>query len=154
MSSGDQYINDRFLFCVVLICADARSRHEYFSEGKRSCLQTWPLVRILRLHASEKEYYTLNSGHKIPSFGLGTWLSKPGEVGKAVEQALKNGYKLIDCARMYHNEDEIGQTLERCFKEGVVKREDIFITSKLWFVKSIYYNVVKWVHQVLVEQVQ
>eukprot|EP00731_Ephydatia_muelleri_P031599 Em0023g106a len=79
-----------------------------------------------------KEYYTLNSGHNVPSFGLGTWLSKPGEVERAVEQALKNGYKHIDCARMYHNETEIGDALARCFKEGVVKREEVFITSKLW----------------------
>lgn len=49
-----------------------------------------------------------------------------------MELALKNGYRHIDCAQMYHNETEIGEVLERCFKEGVVKREDVFVTSKLW----------------------
>ena len=64
-----------------------------------------------------------------------TWLSKPGEVGAAVEAALKAGYKLIDCAHIYGNEAEIGEALQKCFKEEVCKREDIFITSKLWLVR-------------------
>ncbi len=49
-----------------------------------------------------------------------------------MEAALKAGYKLIDCAHIYGNEEEIGASLRKCFDEGVVKREDIFITSKLW----------------------
>ena len=62
-----------------------------------------------------------------------TWNSKPGEVGAAVEAALRAGYKLIDCAHIYGNEAEIGEAFQKCFKEGVCKREDIFITSKLWY---------------------
>ena len=61
-----------------------------------------------------------------------TWQSKPGEVGAAVEAALRAGYRLIDCAHIYGNEAEIGETLQKCFKEGIVKREELFITSKLW----------------------
>ncbi len=64
-------------------------------------------------------------------FGHRTWLSKPGEAGAAVETALKAGYRSIDCAHIYGNEAEIGEAIQRCFKEGVVKREDIFVTSKL-----------------------
>lgn len=59
-----------------------------------------------------------------------TWYQKG--VGAAVELALKTGYQLVDCAFVYLNEAEVGETLQKCFKEGVAKREDIFITSKLW----------------------
>ena len=65
-------------------------------------------------------------------YPLRTWLSKKGEVGKAVEEALRCGYKHIDCAHIYGNEAEVGEAFEKCFKEGVCKREEIFVTSKLW----------------------
>lgn len=75
--------------------------------------------------------FTLNTGAKIPALGLGTWQSDPGEVKNAVAHALKSGYKHIDCAFVYGNENEVGQGLKEAFDSGV-KREDIFVTSKLW----------------------
>ena len=61
-----------------------------------------------------------------------TWKSAKGEVGQAVKLAMQYGYKHLDCAAIYMNEAEIGEALQEVFKEGKVKREDIFITSKLW----------------------
>lgn len=61
----------------------------------------------------------------------GTWQAPPGEVAKAVEIALKSGYKLIDAAYCYANEDEVGQGLKAAFDAGI-KREDIFVVTKLW----------------------
>ncbi|KAF2460280.1 NADP-dependent oxidoreductase domain-containing protein [Lineolata rhizophorae] len=75
--------------------------------------------------------FTLNNGTTIPALGLGTWQSSPGEVKNAVAHALKVGYKHIDCAFCYQNEDEVGEGLKEAFAAGV-KREDIFITTKLW----------------------
>ena len=61
-----------------------------------------------------------------------TWKSAKGEVEKAIKLALQYGYQHIDCAHIYSNEAEIGEALHEVFKDGKVKREDIFITSKLW----------------------
>ncbi|UPQ98615.1 NADP-dependent oxidoreductase [Chloropicon primus] len=75
---------------------------------------------------------TLNNGKRIPLIGLGTWKSKAGEIKQATLHALRAGYRHIDCAEYYANEHEIGQALQIVFAEGVVKREDVFLTSKLW----------------------
>ncbi|OJA14485.1 hypothetical protein AZE42_06064 [Rhizopogon vesiculosus] len=71
---------------------------------------------------------TLNNGQTIPAIGLGTWQSKPNEVARAVEHALKAGYRHIDCAWAYGNEKEVGEGL----RASGVPREEVFITSKLW----------------------
>jgi len=76
--------------------------------------------------------YKLNSGHEMPVVAYGTYRSAPGEVGPAVIEALKAGYRHLDLAHVYRNEKEIGGALKQAFDEGIVKREDLFITGKLW----------------------
>jgi diketogulonate reductase-like aldo/keto reductase len=75
-------------------------------------------------------HFTLNTGAKIPAVGFGTWQAAPKEVENAVEEALKQGYRHIDCAAIYRNEAEVGAGI----KSGV-DRKEIFITSKLWNTK-------------------
>ena len=69
---------------------------------------------------------------QMPAIGLGTWKATGEEVKKAVKEALIAGFRHIDTAAIYQNETEIGQALKEAFAEGVIKREDVFITSKLW----------------------
>ncbi|MDG3582361.1 aldo/keto reductase [Galbibacter pacificus] len=78
------------------------------------------------------KFYTLKNEQKLPAIGLGTWKSAPGEVGKAVIEALKAGYRHIDCAATYGNEAEVGEALKTAFAQGIVERQDIWVTSKLW----------------------
>jgi len=72
---------------------------------------------------------TLNNGVEMPYFGLGTWQSAAGsEVKNAILFAIDAGYKLIDTATLYQNEKSIGEAI----KESGVKREELFLTTKVW----------------------
>lgn len=73
--------------------------------------------------------YTMNNGLTIPAIGFGTYLSKDGEeVYNAVRVALKAGYRHIDTAAFYGNEESIG----RAIQDSGIPREELFITTKLW----------------------
>ncbi len=75
---------------------------------------------------------TLQDGTAFPAFGLGTWKPQGDDVYRAVRAALACGYRHVDCAAIYGNEDVIGRALTDAFAAGDVQRDDVWITSKLW----------------------
>lgn len=79
-------------------------------------------------------YFNLNNGTRIPAVGLGTANPKDKwpQTKEAVKAAVKAGFRQIDTAWAYGTEEYIGEALQELFAEGVVKREDLFITTKVW----------------------
>ena len=74
----------------------------------------------------------LNSGHEMPILGIGTYQLSNTQAENSVYWALKAGMRLIDTARIYGNEEGVGRGIRRAIKDGICKREEIFVTTKMW----------------------
>lgn len=88
-----------------------------------------------RVNPADVPKIVLNNGTNMPCIGFGTFGSDHVEgkdVGKAMQMALQLGYRQLDCARAYRNEPEIGKALADVYKSGLLRREDLHITSKVW----------------------
>ncbi|CAL8357732.1 unnamed protein product [Lota lota] len=88
-------------------------------------------------HAQVARILELNDGNRMPILGLGTWKSphlprSSAQAQGAVEAAIAAGFRHIDTAYSYHNEVDIGRALRSKIQQGIIRREDMFITSKLW----------------------
>lgn len=70
----------------------------------------------------------LNDGNTIPQLGLGVWRAQPGDAKNAIIEAIQTGYRLIDTAAIYMNEEDVGAAIAECG----VPRKELFITTKLW----------------------
>src|SRR5271168_4788166 len=85
---------------------------------------------------SDKLRYTkiaLNNGSgAIPALGFGTLIPDPVATRTATRAALEAGFRQLDAAERYRNEKEVGEALQEVFKAGKIKREDVFIATKLW----------------------
>ena len=90
------------------------------------------------------EYQTLNNGLKMPMVGFGVFrVPDKKECEESVYQAIKAGYRLIDTAASYTNEDAVGAGVKRAIAEGICTREDLFITSKMWVQDMQNYETAK-----------
>jgi len=99
-------------------------------------LQKGRVFSMAEIIAQEKiPVKAFGNGDQIPAMGMGTFGSDKytsGQVAEAVYGGIRSGYRLIDCASVYQNEAEIGQVLKRVMGEGVVRREELFVISKVW----------------------
>ena len=83
------------------------------------------------------DYVTLNNGVKMPQLGYGVYQTPPEETERCVLAAIKNGYRSIDTAQAYGNE-EVGNAVSKSVAAGKVKREELFITTKVWIMNAGY----------------
>ena len=86
--------------------------------------------------AASQPSAALSSGHAMPLVGLGTWKSPRGAVARAVRAALDAGYRHVDCAAVYRNEHEVGAAIAGALGDSVLRRDQLFVTSKLWCADS------------------
>jgi diketogulonate reductase-like aldo/keto reductase len=76
---------------------------------------------------------TLNNGSgAIPALGFGTLIPDPVATKNATKVALEAGFRVIDTAERYRTEREVGEAMQEVFKGGKIKREDVFVITKLW----------------------
>ena len=80
----------------------------------------------------ETKTVKLNSGYEMPIIGIGTYLLSTAQAEESVYNALKVGMRLIDTADIYGNEVGVGRGIRRAMQDFGIRREDIFVTSKLW----------------------
>ena len=80
----------------------------------------------------EKGTVLLNNGQTMPILGIGTYRLSQNEAENSVYWALRDGYRLIDTAHIYGNEEGVGKGIKRAISEGLVTREEIFVTTKMW----------------------
>lgn len=80
----------------------------------------------------EKGTVTLNNGIEMPILGIGTYTLSSEQAENSVYWALRDGYRLIDTARIYGNEEGVGRGIRRAIDEGLVTRGEIFVTTKMW----------------------
>ena len=87
----------------------------------------------------ERKDIVLNNGTTMPPIGYGVFrMTNLEECENAVVQAVKTGYRLIDTAAAYENETAVGKAIKRVIAEGVVSREELFVTTKLWITDTSY----------------
>ncbi len=121
------------LIVIVVLCAFGLILFWFFSEKNVDDSK----VKNIKESMGKAEFnfdtktVTLNSGYEMPIIGLGTWTQNDEETANSVYYALEDGYRLIDTAQYYGNERGVGEGLRRAINDGIVTREEVFITTKI-----------------------
>lgn len=84
------------------------------------------------------EYITLSNGVQMPMLGYGCFLVSPEECERCVSDAIEVGYRAIDTAQAYYNEEGVGAAVSKAIAAGKVKREELFLTTKVWIMNAGY----------------
>jgi len=90
------------------------------------------LALTLAVVSAKTPMIKLNTGYEMPQIGIGTWQVKGAQATQEVKDALEVGYRHVDTAEIYANEKEVGAGIHAQINAGILKREDLFITTKVW----------------------
>src|ERR1700679_3776954 len=101
---------------------DALARHNQPGSKSMAAPDTFRSKRIPLNHGSGA----------MPALGFGTLIRDPVVTRRATKTALEIGFRHLDCAERYRNEDAVGEAIQDVFKAGTARREDVFVTTKLW----------------------
>jgi len=88
-------------------------------------MTTSDTLRYTRIHLS-------HGSSELPAAGFGTLIPDPLATRRATQKALEVGFRHLDCAERYRNEEAVGEAIQNAFKVGTLRREDLFVTTKLW----------------------
>ena len=122
------------LIVIVVLCVLSLILFWFFSEKN---VDDSKEVKNIKESMGKAEFnfdtktVTLNSGYEMPIIGLGTWTQNDEETANSVYYALEDDYRLIDTAQYYGNEYGVGEGLRRAIDDGIVTREEVFITTKI-----------------------
>ena len=119
---------------IILVTDATESAQETktVSDAADSGTETGEETNVKAEFDFETKTVMLNSGYEMPINGLGTYSLHGDECINSVKSALSNGVCLIDTASAYGNEEEIGQAVREAIDEGIIQREDIFVTTKIY----------------------
>ncbi len=120
---------------VTLAKTEVEVNSEETDEATESQQETLPAETVNSGYPEfdfDTKTVTLNSGYEMPILGIGCFSLSDEEAENSVYWALSDGYRLIDTARIYGNEEAVGRGIQRAIDEGIVTREEIFVTTKMW----------------------
>ncbi|CAG2172798.1 unnamed protein product, partial [Oppiella nova] len=109
------------------------------------------LALTLAVVSAKTPAVKLNTGYEMPQIGIGTWQATGDPVRQAVKDALAIGYRHVDTAWIYKNEKEVGEGIHAQIGAGILKREDLFITTKVWPDGSNRKKALETIHHSLTE---
>ncbi len=126
----------KFLLCMVMVCCVGCSINQDDKDQEQAIIPetNQGLTYDLSDQVFDLQNVTvqLNNGDIMPLLGIGTFRLSQEQAMNSVYWALREGYRLIDTARIYGNEVGVGRGIQKAIDEGIVTREEVFVTTKMW----------------------
>ena len=122
-----------FILCMILgISLAACSQNSNSANDTKPANESSKFSAPISSNPKDYPIITLNSGYKMPALGIGTYSLRGDVCFESIYTAISEGYRLIDTAYMYENEEEVGKAVRQAIEDGLIQREDIFVITKIY----------------------